>query len=126
VISNEVFAWMLPLMQNSFMATTVLYWFAFIYHFFLASEIPMMTTSIPPLMQFAKAHGLSPTVIGLTWAFAAGGKLFPYQSAVTVIGYSYGFFSVWDMVKLGLILTAFEYVLLVLVIPTYWPLIGIH
>lgn len=125
LISSVVFGWMLPLMQNSFISTTVLYWFAFIYHFFLASEIPMMTTSIPPLMAFAKTHDLSPTILGLTWAFAAGGKLFAYQSAVTMIGYSYGYFSAWDMVKLGFLLTMLEWLLLLLVVPFYWPLIGI-
>jgi solute carrier family 13 (sodium-dependent dicarboxylate transporter), member 2/3/5 len=125
VISSLVFGWMLPLMHDSFISTTVLYWFAFVYHFFLASEIPMMTTSIPPLMNFATSHGLSPIILGLTWAFAAGGKLFAYQSAVTMIGYSYGYFSVWDMVKLGFVLTVLEWLLLLLVVPFYWPLIGI-
>ena len=125
IISSLVFGWMLPLMHDSFISTTVLYWFAFLYHFFLASEIPMMTTSIPPLMNFASGHGLSPIVLGLTWAFAAGGKLFAYQSAVTMIGYSYGYFSAWDMVKLGFVLTVLEWLLLLVVVPFYWPLIGI-
>jgi di/tricarboxylate transporter len=117
---------MAPLMGQPFVSTGVLYWTAFVYHFFLASEISMMTTSVPPLMAFAKAHGFSPAVLGMVWVFAAGGKLFAYQSAVTIIGYSYGYFRAVDLIKLGLLLTVFEFALLLVAVPFYWPLIGIH
>ena len=126
LITGKVFSWMAPFMSNAPMQTAVLYWSAFTYHFFLASEISMMTTSVPPLMSFAKAHGYSPGVLGLIWVFAAGGKLFAYQSAVTIIGYSYGFFRAVDLLRLGLILTVIEFLLLVVAVSFYWPLIGIH
>ena len=121
-----LFSWMAPLMTVPFVSTGVLYWSAFLYHFFLASEISMMTTSVPPLMAFAKAHGFSPGVLGMVWVFAAGGKLFAYQSAVSIIGYSYGYFKAIDLVKLGFMLTVFEFLLLLIAVPFYWPLIGIH
>ncbi|HML11691.1 MAG TPA: SLC13 family permease, partial [Xanthobacteraceae bacterium] len=57
VLTDFMFAWMSPLMSNVFVSTVVLYWTAFVYHLFLASEIPMLATSIPPLMTFAKANG---------------------------------------------------------------------
>jgi anion transporter len=125
LITDFLFLWMKPFMANDFVATAVLYWSAFIYHFFLASEISMMTTSVPPLMAFAQEHGFSPRVIGMVWVFAAGGKLFAYQSAVTIIGYSYGFFRAVDLLKLGALLTVIEFFLLVLAVAFYWPLIGI-
>ena len=121
-----LFSWMAPFMAHPFASTGVLYWSAFLYHFFLASEISMMTTSVPPLMAFAKSHGFSPTVLGMVWVFAAGGKLFAYQSAVSIIGYSYGYFRAIDLIKMGLLLTVFEFLLLVVAVPFYWPLIGIH
>jgi hypothetical protein len=34
--------------------TVVMYWTAFFYHFLLASEISMLGTSIPLVMEFAK------------------------------------------------------------------------
>ena len=43
-------------------------------------------------MIFAKSHGLDPLGVGVIWTFASGGKIFAYQSAVFVVGYSYGFF----------------------------------
>ena len=125
VITDFVFARMLPLMTDTLLATTVLYWGAFLYHFLLASEISMLASSIPPLMVFAKAHGLDPKVIGLVWTFAAGGKLFAYQNAVLVVGYSFGYFRAVDLVKLGALLTLAEFAFLVPTVLFYWPLIGI-
>jgi hypothetical protein len=40
-------------------------------------------------MEFAKTHGLDPLCGGMVWTFAAGGKLFAYQSAPLIVGYSY-------------------------------------
>ena len=86
----------------------------------------MLGTSIPLLMQFATKHGLNPLALGMIWTFAAGGKIFVYQSAVMIVGYSYGCFSGRDMLRMGLCLTVVESVLLLVVVPVYWPLIGIR
>jgi anion transporter len=125
VLTNLMFAWMSPLMTNIFVSTVVLYWTAFVYHLFLASEIPMLATSIPPLMTFAKANGFNPLQLGMIWTFAAGGKIFAYQSAVMIVGYSYGFFAARDLLKIGAWLTIVEFLIVIVLVPVYWPLIGI-
>jgi len=125
LLTNAMFAWMEPLMTNVYSSTLVLYWTAFIYHFFLASEVSMLGTSIPLLMNFATTHGFDPLALGMIWTFASGGKIFVYQSAVMIVGYSYGYFDGRDMLRIGLSLTAVESILLLLVVPFYWPLIGI-
>jgi di/tricarboxylate transporter len=61
----------------------------------------------------------------LIWAFAAGGKIFVYQSGVLVVGYSYGYFNARDMFRVGLCVTGIESLVLLLIVPFYWPLIGI-
>jgi len=61
----------------------------------------------------------------MIWTFASGGKIFVYQSAVLIVGYSYGFFDAKDLLKVGLVLTAVESAILVLLVPLYWPLIGV-
>jgi di/tricarboxylate transporter len=91
----------------------------------LASEISMLGTSIPLVMEFAKAHGMNPLQLGLIWTFAAGGKLFAYQSGVLIVGYSYGYFDARDLVRMGAWLTLVEFVVLMLLVPFWWPLIGI-
>jgi di/tricarboxylate transporter len=103
-----------------------MYWTAFDYHFLLASEISMLGTSIPLVMELAKANGMNPLQLGLIWTFAAGGKLFAYQSGVLIVGYSYGYFDARDLVRMGAWLTVVEFVILMLLVPFYWPLIGIH
>jgi sodium-dependent dicarboxylate transporter 2/3/5 len=125
VLTNVMFAWMTPFVTNVYSTTFVLYWTAFVYHFFLASEVSMLGTSIPLLMNFALARGLDPLALGMIWTFAAGGKIFVYQSAVIIVGYSYGYFDGRDMLRIGLALTVIESLLLLLVVPFYWPLIGI-
>jgi len=126
LLTNFVFDWMEPLLTNVFTSTLVLYWTGFVYHFFLASEISMLGTSMPLLMNFVKSHGLSPLMLGMVWSFSAGGKIFVYQSAVTIVGYSYGFFEGKDLLRIGLYLTVLESLILLLLVPYYWPLIGIH
>jgi sodium-dependent dicarboxylate transporter 2/3/5 len=126
LLTNVLFAWMEPLLTNVYSSAVVLYWTAFVYHLFLASEVSMLGTSIPLLMNFAKSHALNPLALGMIWTFAAGGKIFAYQSAVTVIGYSYGYFESKDLLRVGLWLTVIESLILLLLVPYYWPLIGIQ
>jgi solute carrier family 13 (sodium-dependent dicarboxylate transporter), member 2/3/5 len=125
VLTNVMFAWMEPLLTNIWSSTVVLYWTAFIYHLFLASEVSMLGTSIPVLMNFAKARGFDPLAVGMIWTFAASGKIFAYQSAVMVVGYSYGYFRGKDLFRIGIWLTVVESLLLLLLVPFFWPLIGI-
>jgi solute carrier family 13 (sodium-dependent dicarboxylate transporter), member 2/3/5 len=126
VLTGAAFAWAQPLMTNIVTATIVLYWTAFVSHLFLASEISMLATSMPLVMEFAKSHGLNPLLLGMIWTFAAGGKLFVYQSGVLVVGYSYGYFAARDLLRTGALLTLIEFVVLLLLVPFYWPLIGLH
>ncbi|HUI77275.1 MAG TPA: SLC13 family permease [Bryobacteraceae bacterium] len=126
VLTNIVFGWMQPLLNHNFLSILALYWGGFVYHIFLASEISMLGTSMPLLMNFASAHGLSTLKLGMIWVFASGGKIFVYQSGVLIIGYAYGYFRPKDILRLGLLLSAADSLLLLLVVPFYWPLIGIH
>lgn len=125
VLTGVMFAWMEPLVTNVYSSTLVLYWTAFVYHIFLASEVSMLGTSMPLLMNFAKTHGLDPLALGMIWTFASGGKIFVYQSAVVIVGYSYGYFDGRDMLRIGICLTIVESIILLLLVPFYWPLIGI-
>src|SRR5688572_23554517 len=101
LMTDFMVSWMEPFLGNMVQTTLVLYWTAFVYHIFLASEISMLGTSIPVLMGFAKTQGLDPLLIGMIWTFAAGGKLFAYQSAVLIVGMSYGYFNSRDLFRLG-------------------------
>ncbi len=126
VLTGGVFHWIQPALTNIYSTTAVLYWTAFLYHFLLASEISMLATSIPLIVGYATSHGLNPLQLGLIWTFAAGGKLFAYQSGVLIVGYSYGYFQARDLVKMGAWLTLFEFITLMLLVPFYWPLLGIR
>jgi len=126
LITNTIFTSIQPYFSNLFITTVIMYWAGFVYHFFLASEISMLGTSIPVVMNFAKAQGMSPLLLGMIWTFAAGGKLFAYQSGVLIVGYSYGYFEARDLVRIGWWLTVVEFLVLLLLVQVYWPLIGVY
>jgi anion transporter len=124
-LSNVMVAWIQPFMTSLFSTSLSLYGTAFVYHIFLGDEVGMLATTLPPLLNFANAHSLNPLVIGMIWTFAVGGKIFIYQSAVLVVGYSYGYFDARDMLRIGASLTALQAIMLVVLVPLYWPLIGL-
>jgi di/tricarboxylate transporter len=124
VLTEVMMNWMQPLMGGSTISATVLYWAAFAYHFVLASEISMLSTLLPVIIKFAVAHGYDPVGMAMICNFASAGKIFVYQSAVLMLGYAYGYFEAKDMFKVGLVLSIFEGVVLMFVVPLYWPLIG--
>jgi anion transporter len=126
VVTGALFTWMTPHITGGWTSTLVLYWSAFVYHIVIGNEIAMLATSIPILMAFAKSHGLDPLTLGMIWTFGAGPKIFIYESAVLVVGYSYGYFSNKDMLKVGAILSVVTALILLLLVPLYWPLIGIR
>lgn len=115
-----------PLLDNTLHAAPTLYCAAFLYHFLLANDQSMLSTSLPVLLQFADARGFNPVAMGLIWNYATGARLFVYQSSVLLLGYSYGYFQGKDLIKVGLVLTLVQGVLLALLVPLYWPLIGLH
>jgi|SRR5579871_39651 len=126
VLTNVLFSWMEPLLGHGVISTFVLYWTGFLYHIFLASEISMLGTSMPLVMKFAAAHGLSALQLGMIWVFASGGRIFVYQSGVLLVGYAYGYFRPKDLLRLGLLLSLVDSLLLVVIVPLYWPLIGVR
>lgn len=126
VVTTVLFDWMRPHITGSLWSTTLLYWSAFAYHIVIGNEIAMLSTSLPILMAFAREHAINPLALGMIWTFGAGPKIFMYESAVLVVGYSYGYFSNRDMVKVGAVLSVVTAGILLLLVPLYWPLIGIR
>jgi sodium-dependent dicarboxylate transporter 2/3/5 len=124
ILTNAMMANVEPYLQDRTLAVPFLYWTAFIYHFFTASEIPMLATSLPVLMEYSKTHMLDPLWVGMVWSFSAGGKLFAYQSAPLVVGYSYGYFRHTDLIKLGGLITILEFFALAFCVAFWWPLFG--
>jgi solute carrier family 13 (sodium-dependent dicarboxylate transporter), member 2/3/5 len=125
VVTAILFKGIEPFIGTSWISTMILYWAAFLYHIVIGNEISMLATSIPPLMTYAKQHGIDPLALGMIWTFGAGPKLFMYESAVLVVGYSYGYFDSKDLLKVGAILSVVTALILLLLVPLYWPLIGI-
>jgi sodium-dependent dicarboxylate transporter 2/3/5 len=125
VLAKMLFSATGPLLVRPYLSTFVLYWTGFFSHIFLGSEVSMLGMSMPVLMNFAHTHALNPLALGMIWVFASGGKIFVYQSAVLIGGYSFGYFQPKDLFRLGLCLSIIDSLQLVLLVAVYWPLIGI-
>jgi solute carrier family 13 (sodium-dependent dicarboxylate transporter), member 2/3/5 len=125
MLTGTMMSWMTPLMGGSLTSPSVLYWTGFLYHFALGSELSMLSTSLPVIVSYAQGHAFNPVAFAMVWAFASGGKLFMYQSSVLIQGFSYGYFTARDLLKVGLVLTIIEGIVLFFLVPLYWPLIGL-
>jgi len=125
VLTATLFKGIEPFIGTGWLSTLALYWAAFVYHIVIGNEIAMLATSIPPLMSYAKQHAIDPLALGMLWTFGAGPKIFMYESAVLVVGYSYGYFDNRDMFKVGALLSLVTAAILLLLVPLYWPLLGI-
>ena len=126
VLTSVLFSAIGPYIGTTWISTLVLYWAGFTYHIVIGNEIAMLSTSVPLLMTYAHEHGLDPLRLGMIWTFSAAPKLFIYQSGVLVVGYSYGYFDAKDLLKIGAVLSIVTAVILLLLVPVYWPLIGIR
>ncbi len=126
IFTQVLFGWITPFIGHTSVAPFALYWIGFVYHLFLASGISMLGTSMPGLMAYASAHHLNALALGMVWTFSSGATIFAYQNAVLIVGYSYGCFGAKDLFRLGLCLSILNSLLLLIVVPFYWPLIGIH
>ena len=125
VLTDLMSRWLGPLFSNFTQATVVFYWSAFVYHLFLGSELSMLSTSLPAVIQFATERGLNPLASGMVWTFAASAQVFVYQSAVLILGYSYGYFEPRDLFKIGGAMAVIEFLILLLVVSFYWPFLGL-
>jgi solute carrier family 13 (sodium-dependent dicarboxylate transporter), member 2/3/5 len=114
-----------PFLSSGLLASVSLYWGGVLYHFIFPNNQSLLSTSLPLLLSLTKEMPYNPAAMGLIWQFATGGTLFAYQSAILVMGYSYGYFHSRDLLKYGAALTIIEGIILMLIVPFYWPLIGL-
>jgi solute carrier family 13 (sodium-dependent dicarboxylate transporter), member 2/3/5 len=126
VISNAMFGMIEPWMTSISNATWVLYWSGFLAHILLASETSMVSVTMPVIMRFAADTQLSPLQMGLIWSMATGGKLFIYQSLVLIAGYTFNSYGAKEIAKIGGFFLFFQFVMLLLIVNFYWPLVGIR
>lgn len=126
VLSTAMFGAVEPMMNSLSNATWVLYWSGFVAHLLLASETSMVSVSMPVIMQFAHDTSLNPMALGLIWSVATGGKLFIYQSLVLIAGYTFNSYGAKEIAKIGAFFLFFQFVMLLLTVNFYWPLLGIR
>ncbi len=124
-LTRGLVAWMAPLVDSRVSAAVVLYWGAFVYHLLLGAQNLLVTATLPAIVTLGLAEGHNPATLGMIWLFGTAGKIFPYQSGVLMVGYSFGSFTARDLIRAGLLLAVVESILLLLTVAFYWPLVGL-
>ena len=125
-LTAALFKWMTPVLSSaSVTAPVLMYWYNNIFHLFLGNESSLLVATLPALMQFCLKEGFNPLAVGMLWTFATGGKVFLYQMSALATGYSFGYFTTRDLFKIGVALFFVESFLLLIILPWYWPLIGL-
>jgi anion transporter len=114
-----------PWSQSFIPSSIVLYWTSFSYHLLVPSDPTTLATSLPTVIHFALTHQWSPLAAGLVWTLALSGKVFIYQSGVTIAAFSFGYFQARDYFKMGICLAIAQFLVLLLLAGWYWPLIGL-
>ena len=125
VVNKVLSACWLPWTHSFVPSAIALYWTSFSYHLMVPSDPTTLATSLPTVISFALGHNWSPFAAGLVWTLGLSGKLFVYQSGVTITGFSFGYFQARDFLKVGICLAVFEFLVLLLLVMWYWPLIGL-
>lgn len=125
-LASAMFAWMEPLLGDTASTAAALYWSGVGYHLIMPNAQAMLSTSLPPLLEFGSSHDLDPRALGMIWTFASGPSLMLYQSGIIILGHSYGYFDARDFVRFGLALTLIEFVLVTATAVFFWPLVGLR
>ena len=124
-LTSGMVGWMPAVIHGPASASLVLYWTAFAYHLLLGAQNLMITATLPAVVTMGQSLDFSPAVVGMIWVFGTAGKIFPYQSGVLMVGYSYGYFDGRDLMKVGLLLALLESIILFFLVPLYWPFVGL-
>ena len=124
-INDFLVAHVSPWLSNGLLASVSLYWGGVLYHFIFPNNQSLLSTSLPLLLSICKDLPYNPAAVGLIWQYATGGTLFAYQSSILVMGYSYGYFESHDLLKFGAALALIQGIILMLIVPLYWPLVGL-
>ncbi|PON12298.1 hypothetical protein C2W62_40335 [Candidatus Entotheonella serta] len=125
LVADAILHWGEMLFSNGIIASQALYWGGFLYHFVAGGEHTMISSLLPVLLQISESQNYSPVFVGLVWDYSVSSYLFVYQSPVLVLAYSFGHFTIKDLIKVGFLFTLIQSILLILLVHFYWPLIGI-
>ena len=125
VLARYMFAWLEPWLHSKFLTVVGLYWSCFVYHGFMPNAQSLLSTTLPPLLNFAAKNGLNAVPVSMIWTAASGPSIFLFQSGVIVLAHSYGQFRARDFLKYGLLMAAIEFIVLALLLLLVWPFVGL-
>jgi len=91
------------------------------------SNVASVAVILPFAFSAASAYSLNPIMVTLSVALSGGlAFLLPMGTPPNAIAFSSGYFKVSDVLKWGLLIKVIGWIIHILVIKFYWPLIGVE
>lgn len=91
------------------------------------SNVAAVAVVLPIAFSISDIYQLNPIIITLSVALPGGlAFMFPMGSPPNAIAFSSGYYKIEDSVKLGIILNIAGWLIYMLVLKFYWPLLGLR
>lgn len=95
---------------------------ALVLHFLTGHTSVLVSSILPVILAWGKTQGISVVILTFAFLWGASAEMLVYQSGAFMIAYAYGYFSVKDLFKAGLITTAGVMLTVVVLDLFWWPL----
>jgi di/tricarboxylate transporter len=93
--------------------------------FAITSIVAFLTLVLPVVVTLSQQVGINPLVCGLAVTVVADSVVYyTFTGPSTIMAYERGYFSTWELIRLGLVMTVLSYAVVMLVAVPYWSMLG--
>lgn len=131
--SSGAAAWLAGTVASTFFSTVpnphiqlvLLMLMASLARFAITSITAFLTLVLPVVVTLSQQVGLNPLVCGMAVTIVADSVVYyTFTGPSTIMAYERGYFSAWELMRLGLVMTVLSYAVVMLVAVPYWSMLG--
>ncbi|MGC7870856.1 SLC13 family permease [Desulfosporosinus sp. SYSU MS00001] len=114
-----------PIMSGSKLYTLTSVWVFGIIIKFLMTPLAALATLTEPIVRLAQHAGVNPVPVLYVWNQSMEQVIFPYEYALVLLAYSYGYLSLKNLMKAFSIKLVFNIIFIIVIAVPFWKLIGL-
>ena len=131
--SSGAAAWLAGILASTFSSTipnphiqlVLLMLMTSLTRFAITSIAAFLALVLPVVVTFSQQAGINPLVCGMAVTVVADSVVYyTFTGPSTIMAYERGYFSAWELIRLGLVMTVFSYAVVMLVAVPYWSMLG--
>jgi len=97
---------------------------ALLLHLLTGHTSMLIASMLPVILKWGNLHNISVPALAFAFLWGASGEFLVYQSGAFMIAFAYGYFSVTDLMKAGLLVILGILVSFIFLDLLWWPIIG--